>query len=50
MASEREKAQTNAVSAVLGLKDYRNILTKKWNQLESWVKEGDNPVHVDLLK
>ncbi len=25
-------------------------LTKKWNHLESWVKEGDNPVHVRLLE
>ena len=21
----------------------------KWNHLESWIKEGDNPVHVSLF-
>ena len=49
VASEMEQAQTMNVSAFVGLKDFQEVKLPKWNRLESRTKEGDSPVHGEVI-
>ena len=46
VASERGTAQTNVVTAILGLQDHEIRDLENQNCLERQTKEGDSPVKV----
>ena len=46
VASERGKAQTNAVKAASGLQDYDKLAQMNWNAVGKAITEGENPVQV----